>query len=382
VRLLLGALATAVVAPVSAGQAASPCGSSLPTAPAGLPAPVVFRTTCGAYRAGEDGAVARTPAVKSPWGPPSRFRVGVTDGHVVVMKDGRVRWRSKRVFRSPESDFDSVAFDRHSLAFSFMHGRLWVSRLDGHEHAVGWSEAAMTWTKRGDLLTSQRRHGLWQLAVRDGKGLHPRVIARRFLNYPLVDDATQTLLYVNQAQALVRTDGRSKQFLANLPSLGFTPTATLQTLPAGMVGISSERRLAVLRQDGSVFAQTDFPAAPAGQKHGWTNFAVGRDRVAAAVELSDRNGTGGEDVLVVRAGETSGKLLVRVQSEWAGCGWIVTLAWHGDWLLYSDSVADVLALDTAGDGRIDLTKTARQLPGVGVDEESGQPVGLDFAVWG
>jgi hypothetical protein len=305
----------------------------------------------------------------------------VRDDHVVVLSKGRVRWRSTRRFLSPSSDFDSVAFAAHKVAFSFMHGPLWVSGFGGREHAVGWSEGALVWANHGDLLTLRRRHGRNELGVRDRNGLEPRLIARRMLNHALVDDATRTVLYVNQARTLVRTDGRSKQFLANLPSLGFAPNATLQTLRGGMVGISSERRLAVLRPDGSVFAQTDFPAAPAGQKHGWTNFAVGPDRVAAAVELADRNGTGGEDVLVVRAGGTSGRLLARVQSQWAGCGWIVTLAWHGDWLLYSDSVVDVLALDTAGDGRIDLTNTARQLPGVGVDEESGQPVGLDFALW-
>ena len=147
-----------------------------------------------------------------------------------------------------------------------------------------------------------------------------------------------------------------------------------------MVGISSDRRLAVLRRDGSVFGAMEYPAAPAGQRHGWTNFAVADDRVAAAVELVSERGTVGEDVFVVRGGE--GKLLTRVQSEWSGCGWIVTLAWHGDWLLYSDSMVDVLALDTDGGRRMDLSQTAWQLPGVEKDENSGQPVGLDFAVWG
>jgi hypothetical protein len=382
VRLLHGVLATAAVVPGSTGQAASDCGSSLPAAPAGLPAPIVFRTTCGTYRAAKDGSVARTRAVRAPWWSPSQFQIGVRDDHVVVIERGTVRWRSRRAFRINTSELDSVAFGRGTVAFNFAHGRLWVARFGSAEHAVGWSEGALTWTKRGDLLTSQRRHAEWRLAVRDRNGLYPRVIARRMLNYALVDDATRTVLYVNQSRTLVRTDGRSKQFLANLGSLGFAPSATLQTLPRGMIGISSGKRLEVLRRDGSVFGAMDFPAAPAGQKHGWTNFAVGRDRVAAAVELSDRNGTGGEDVLVLRAGETSGRLLARVQSRWAGCGWVVTLVWHGDWLLYSDSVVDVLALDTAGGGRIDLTQTARQLPGVGVDQESGQPVGLDFAVWG
>ena len=180
----------------------------------------------------------------------ARFRVAVRDGHVVVIKEGSVRWRSRRVYTLGSSEFDSVAYAPNKVAFGFVHGRLWVSRFDGHEHAVGWNEGALVWTKRGE------------------------------------------------------------------------------------------------------------------------------------VELSSGSGTGGEDILVVREGQQTGRLLAREQSQWAGCGWIVTLVWHGDWLLYPDSEVDVLALDTAGDGRIDLSKTAQQLPGVSKDEASGQPAGLDFAVWG
>jgi hypothetical protein len=380
-RILLCALA-AVVVPGPASQAAEQCGSSLPAAPAGLPAPVVFRTTCGSYRAGGDGAVTHTHAVRSPWGAPSRFRIGVRDDHVVLFEDGRVRWRSKRVFTSPESDFDSVAFGKHSLAFSFVHGRLWVSRLDAHEHAVGWSEGALAWTGRGDLLTVRLRHGKPNLAVRDRNGLHPRLIARRPKNY-LVDDATQTVIYVTASGSLVRSDGRTKQTLADLGSLGFGLRVTLQVLPRNMIAISSPERLALLRGDGSVFAAMDYPAAPAGLTYGWATFAVADDRVAVAVELANREGTLGEDVLfVLKAGDRQGDQLAHEQTQWAGCGWMVTLLWHGDWLLYSDSFVDVLAIDTNGGGRVDLSETARQLPGVHIDEDSGMYVGLDFAVWG
>ena len=227
IRVLLSALALAAAATGSEGQAASSCASMLPAAPAGLPAPVLFRTACGTYRAGGDGTVSRTHRVRSPWWSPSRFQIGVWNDHVVVTEKGRVRWRSRRAFRSPPSELESVAFAAHAVAFSFGHGRLWVSRFGGREHAVGWSEGALVWTEHGDLLTSRRRHGRNGLAVRDRNGLHPRVIARRMLNYALVDDATRTVLYVNQSRTLVRTDGRSKQFLANLAALGFAPSATL-----------------------------------------------------------------------------------------------------------------------------------------------------------
>lgn len=382
-RTLLAVLvAAAAAAPGSASEAASSCGSMLPVAPAGLPAPIVFRTTCGSFRAGLDGSVAPTRAVRSPSWSPSRFQIDVRHGHVVLIEHGRVRWRSQRALASGYYEFDSVAFSGRRLAFSFANGRLWVSKLSGHEHAIGWSEGALTWTKRGDLLTSQRRHGVWRLAVRDRNGLHPRVVVRRPVD-AFVDDATQTVLYVTASGSLVRTDGRSSQHLADLRSLGFSPHATLQVLSRNLIAISSPARLAVLRGDGSLFAAMEYPPDSTGLTHGWPTFAVSDDRVAAAVELvRSTGGTAGEDVYVLRPGGTQGTRLARLQDDWVGCGWLVTMVWRGDWLLYSDSVVNVLAIDTNGGARVDLSKAARQLPGVQLDESSGEYAGLDFAVWG
>ena len=380
-RILIGALAAAVVVPGSAGQAASRCGSSLPAAPAGLPAPVVFRTECGTYRAAADGTVSRTHAVRSPWGALSRFRIGVRDRHVVVIEHGKVRWRSARAFTLSDSELDSAAFNSHGVAFSFGHGTLWVSRLNGHEHAVARREAALAWTRGGDLLTVQLRRGGLRLVVRDRSGLHPRVIARRPKSY-FVDDATGTVLYVTASGHLVRSDGRTKQMLADLRSLGFGLRPMLQLLSRNMIGVASSKRLVLLRGDGSVYAAMEYPTAPAGLSRGWPTYAVGRDRVAVAAELLSRKGTVGEDVFVLKAGDRHGQQIAHEQAQWAGCGWVVNLVWHRGWLLYSDTVVDVLAIDTNGGSQVDLSKTARQLPGVQVDADSGEHVGLAFAVWG
>ena len=320
--------------------------------------------------------------MRPPWRSASLpFRIGVRDDHVVVTAHGRLVWRSTRVFRVDTSELDSVAFGGRAVAFSFMHGPLWVARFGRREHAVGWSEGALVWTSRGDLLTLQRRHGKWRIAARDRNGLQPHVIGptRNFL----VDDATRAVLYVTATGSLVRTDGRSTKPLANLESLGFDPRATLQVVQRDMISISSSERLAVLRADGSVFAAMDYPADPDGLKHGWAQFAVADDRVAVAVELEPpKGGVAGEDVYVLREGATQGRLLARLQAEWFACGWMGTMVWHGDWLLYSDTVVDVLAIDTSSGRQIDLSKTARQLPGVQLDENSGEYVGLAFAVWG
>ncbi|HKD32560.1 MAG TPA: hypothetical protein VKB73_03715 [Gaiellaceae bacterium] len=144
--ILVGIAAVAAAATGSTSQAGSDCATALPSAPAGLPAPVVLRTTCGAYRAAPDGTLVPARPVRAPWWSPPGFRVAVRDGHVVVIKEGSVRWRSRRVYTVDSSEFDSVAFAPNKVAFSFIHGRLWVSRFDGHEHAVGWNEGALVWT--------------------------------------------------------------------------------------------------------------------------------------------------------------------------------------------------------------------------------------------
>jgi hypothetical protein len=386
---IFGAVCTAAAAADGGGPSPGPswgvpgCASALPLAPSGLPAPLFLRTTCGTYRVGEDGGLGRTGPVRSPSWSPSRFRIGVQNGHVVVFENGRLRWRSQRAFASEsDSEFDSAAFNARTVAFSFVHGRLWVSRLDGRERAVGWSEGAMTWTNRGDLLTLRRRHGHLQLALRDRDGLHPRVVARRPVNY-LCDDTSRTVVFVTASGSLVRTDGRSKQRLADLRSLGFAPRATLQALPRNMTAISSRERLTILRGDGSIFAAIDYPPDPAGLTHGWPVLAVAGDRVAAAVELErPQGGTAGEDLYVLEAGDAQSPRLARLEDHWAGCGWLVTMVWHGDWLLYSDSAVDVLAIDTSRRTQVDLSKAARQLPGVHLDDNSGEYTGLDFAAWG
>jgi hypothetical protein len=374
----------AAAASQPAGAMSSGCTGSLPSAPAGLPAPIVFHTTCGTYRAGVDGAVARVHAVTSPSSPSWPFRIDVRDRHVVLIEHGKVRWRSRRRFAAvvSASDVGWVAVKPHALAFSFIRGRLWVSRLGGEEHAVGWGEGPLTWTKRGDLLTVRRRQRAWLFTSRDATGRNPHVIARGASDF-VVDDATQTLLYVSASGSLVRTDGRSKQILANLESLGFDPQATMQVLPGAMIAISSTERLAVLRGDGSVFGAIEYPADPAGLTHGWPMFAVAGDRVAAAVELlrPPPGGTAGEDVYLLRPGDTTGTRLARLQDDSVSCGWLVTLAWRGAWLLYSDSAANVLAIDTDSGAKLDLSTTARRLPGVELDEDSGEYAGLDFAAW-
>ena len=380
--LVLVLALTAAAATAGASRAAAQtCAGALPGAPAGLPSSIVLQTECGAYSVDGDGNVSTTARKQAPWWSPSPFRLALQRRHVVLIEQGRVRWRSHRVFDLALEDLASIAVSDRDLAFSFMHGKLWVSRLDGREHAVAAGEHALAWTKNDDLLTVRRHHGRFDLRVRRENGSRPRLLVRAPLRF-VVDEEMGSLLYVTPARVLVRTDGRSSSMLADLSRLGFGRTFELQPLPRGLLAIFTPRRVAVVRSDGSLYATADYPAAP-GLRYGYPTFGVGANGVAVAVDLWSESLHEREDVFVLRAGDSEATRVLSEAAEFAGgCGWYARLEWKGDWLLYTDALTNVVALDSVTGRRVDLTATALHLPGVTPDPSGNGETGFEFAVWG
>jgi hypothetical protein len=379
--VLLLALAIAAATATSSHAAKPNCAAPLPTAPSGLPSAVVLQTDCGAYRLDGGGTVSTTPSRRWPWWTPSPFQIALRRHHVVLIENGTVRWRSRHVFEPDLSELGSVAVGRRDLAFGFAKGRLWVSRLDGREHAFGWNEGALAWTKNDELLTSRRHHGATELLVRRENGSGPRLIARRPLNYAVEESGS--VVYATQARVLVRSDGSSKITLADLGALGFGRWFELQLLSERFIAVSTPQRIAILNQDGSVLAATRLPAID-GLSYGYPSFAAGSESVAFALPLWDSASVRErEDVFALRAGDSQPQLLLSEETQlFAGCGWSATLEWHQNWLLYADALTNVVALDTAGGGRVDLSATAQDLPGVAPDPSGDGLTGFQFAVWG
>ena len=376
------AAGAAVAATATSSQAADRnCAGTLPSAAPGLPASVVLQTECGAYEVDGNGVVTPAKARRSPWWTPSPFRIGLRRHHVVLIEHGRVQWRSRRVFDVDLSDLGSVAVSGRDLAFSFMDGRLWVSRRDGLEHAVASGEAALQWTRNGDLLTIRRHGGRTELRVRRRDGGRPRLLVRSPLSFA-VDEGMRSLLYVTPGRVLVRSDGRVRRKLADLGALGFGRSFELQLLPTDLLAISTSQRTTILRSDGSVFATTRYPAAH-GLTYGFPSFAVGPEGVAFAMSLWDSASVHErEEVFLLRAGDTLATPLLSEKTELFGdCGWFVQLEWQQAWLLYTDTLTNVVALDTADGTMIDLTATAQDLPGVIPDPSGNGQTGFEFAVW-
>ncbi len=366
---MTGLALAALAATASPARADSSCGSPLPIAPAGLPASVVMQTACGAYAVDSAGRLSPTDRPRAPWAfSPSRFRIDIRRDHVVLFVGGKLRWRSRHTFYKEVEDLGSVALGRRALAFSFNNGKLWVAPLGGVERAVAWNEWAMVWTKHGEVLAGRVHRDRWDLLVRRADGSDPRPIAtKRTIVYP--DEASGTVLYVSRAGNIVRTDGRRQTVLASLPALGLPRNPQLQLDPSGLIIAASRQRLVVLRHDGSVFAsaRNEVPGLV-------DQVAVAPGRVAFAIDVWDEGGTGvlkQESVFVLREGASTATRVLDEPADYFGCGWTSSLAWHGSWLLYWDVLTRVVALDTDGPGRVDLSATAQALPG-----------GLDFAVWG
>jgi hypothetical protein len=348
---------------IVAAVAAAACGIPLPSAPAGLPAPVVVETICGDYAIASDGRVTTAPRPRPEASP---VQIDRRFGHIVVIRDGKVVWRSRRTFPRAMDSLDSFAVGTRDVAFSFMRGRLWVARLNGPERPVARHEGAVGWTSNNDLLTLRRRKRRNDIFVRREGGSNPRLVARapRTMWF---DQATARVLYVTASASLVRSDGRSSVALANLHDLGTGPAASIDFVEKGLIALTGSGRLVVLRPDGSVFASTSTPSGPI------ISFAPARDRIAFVTHTH---------AFVLREGATSATEILPEEVRIDGCGG-PNLSWHDSWLLYVDGFdGKVVALDS--DDRattIDLGETIARLPGAGRDPLDGELAGLSSVVW-
>jgi hypothetical protein len=312
--------------------------------------------------------------------------------HVVLLRDGRVLWRSRRWFAQPFVEGGAVG--ARDLAFSFAGGRLWVASRHGVEHAVARNEDPLGWTTANELLTARWSRGTEgaTLRIRTGNGRQPHVFARHVTSLAF-DDTTSTLLYVDPGSGvLLRTDGRTASRLVALDDLGLPWRTEIELLPGGLLDFQAPDRIVVLRGDGSVFASSLLPdAARSDGSIEWAGWpTVGDGKLAFAVDDLAR---ARESVYVLREGDRAAAHVFDAANVFAPCGSWAQLAWHGDWLLYStlqettssqgDETGEpaLTALDTTlAHPPIDLTAVVRALPGMAPDENGVWP-GFD-ARWG
>ena len=374
-RLFLAALCA--VSPAGLGshaaQLSGACNRPLPTAPPGLPTRVLVTTQCGTYGIDHDGSVVvanPVPSAPAPW------RIGLRQGHLVLIENERIVWRSRRRFAAQFDGAQSIAVGRRALAFSFDDRRLWFSRFDGTEHVVARGEAAIAWTAGDKLLTDKWRArplSLGTLFVRDSRGRHRSHLASKLAGLAF-DDATKMLFFTTASGELDRTDGKTVAQIADLSGDGFTWFQLWpQLIGDGLIAFQGDDRIVVLRSDGSTFGSSSFGGGT------WTSLPVASAR-GVAFTVADADGLH-ESVYLLRAGDRSARPLYRTPSYVDGCRG-AALSWRGDWLLYWTTEGRVAGLDASeAHGPIDLTDTVAKLPGVDRDPDSGMLSGFSAASW-
>ena len=363
-------LALGLCAPAAGGaSAAGRCGGRLPRAPSGLPAPVVITTECGRFRIGRDGRITRSPnrlpvPRGAAWYPADGAWYKLEHGHLVVGRRHQRLWRSQRRF-APAYDVGALTIGPHALAFSYGNpARLFVAGLGSAEREVADREYPLGWTRGGDLFTHTSGGG--KLRLRHAGGDLAATVPGKVLDYTF-DRANGEVVFVRNGRTL-RTDGSAPIRLADLTRLKLSRRPEIDPL-GRLLALRDQRRIVVLRRDGSLFASARIPRRRS-RVDGISSALVaspdGRSVAFTATRGNTAYGSRGtETIYVLRAGARRAARLHTERLRFAICERGADLAWHGRWLLYAAAEGNVVLVDTREPGRtLDLTRTVLRLPGV------------------
>jgi hypothetical protein len=377
-KVALGVLLAAAAITASAASpsgTAGACADALPTAPAGLPSPVVLQTSCGRFTVDTAGRVVAQPGASLPvpaganWSPIDGRWWKVVRRHLLVGRWHETLWRSHGTFRSA-NQVDSIVLGANLLAFSYgygAHGGLYVAHLDGPERRVATGEAALAWTAIGRLLT-QSSHG-GRVFARRSDGSRRRTLAAHVSTLAIAPEGT---LFFLEGGRLMSTNGRRAALLATASGLNLKGTLELEAV-GPLVALRDRHRLVVLHADGSPFASTPLPRWK--KRTDGISSAVTTDGAADAVAFAATGGNtahGTETTYVLRTGETAATAIHSERVDFAICERMAELDWHENWLLYSSSEGNVAAFDSnSASAAVDLSAFARALPGTEEDDSEG-----------
>ena len=340
-----------------------------------LPAPITLTTTHAAFLITRDGWIRRTRSPRSA-GPPGAAVFpatgswyAVSRGHLIIGRGHRTLWRARAADWSTRH-LGLVDVAGRRFAFQYAH-RLYMGPFDGRVRAVARNEMPLGWTGGRLYTNSYPRRAL---LLRGPAGRLLRVLSPLpFHSDPVVADGS---VYLILRGDLMRARGARAQRLHSLRGLGMSVASWLQ--PIGrMLELSDNRRLTILRPDGSVFASTLLPR-PDGET-GSLSGSPAANASASAVAFTAAYGAstgpnaaawaqGTETTYVLRAGARRASAVHTEDVNFRACERGAGVAWHGNWLLYSNSEGNVVLIDVAGSHRaIDLTAAAAALTGPRTD---------------
>lgn len=336
-----------------------------------LPA-IGITTGWGSYVIAPNGRVGRTanPRTVLPpaasWFPASGTWYMLDRGHLIVGLGSRRLWRSRGTFTS-RFQLGVIVAGPHVVAFQHDH-ELWVAPLGGAERPVATRELPLGSTTGGLYTYRYQDHAL---LLRSDTGALVKVIGRRPLgsDYQVQDGN----LYFISGGVLMSAHGARTRRLASLSRLGVSAEPWLAPL-GRFVELQDDRRLVVVRPDGSVFASIPLPSSDGHADAISSALAVDSDgrAIAFAAAAGEWKETpshpsgvhGTETVYLLRPGAHAAVPVHTEHLVFTPCERGAGVEWHGSWLLYTNAEGNLVAVDTAGAHRaIDLTSLVRRLPG-------------------
>jgi hypothetical protein len=302
----------------------------------------------------------------------------VKAGHVVVIRSGRVLWRSTGStygFRR----IGMIAYRDGRIAFSVCDGqgdplRLYVAALGGQERRVSGAEDPIEWTSSGNLVAAvpDRARNTYTVITRASDG-SSRILVRSPAQYAIAAGAG-TITFLTASGLLERSDGQHTARLADLRSLGLRQkSVSLSLLGDGRIALTDFMRIVILRRDGALDLAATFPS-PRGKslRTGYVG-SILADPVTRGVDVlvtwwnssstsPSRDWPGWEGIYSLTAW-SSPRLLFGRTLAMAPCAHGSTIARQGTWLLYETTEGRTVAIDTSGEHpSIDLSSLPSRLP--------------------
>jgi hypothetical protein len=338
------------------------CTQALPRAPA-VPAPIVVTTRCGRFRIQPGGDVVYKGPRTLPVPKGSNYFMDLTwwrfsSHHLLIGRGLKQLWRSQRARYSAKGWLGRIVLGGRELSFSY-GGRLYVASYSGPERMVARGEDPVAFFS-GRLLTWRTRD--WALVLR-GRIVVPHA-------YDPEWDRVSGIVVFRTGRRLRAFDGVRVRELANRYKLGVRGNPVVELLGTS-VSIHDTRRLAVVNYKGRLLASAQLPKRQSRLDGVSSSVVSNRPETVFAFTAAHR-ARGVDTVYVLRAGTTRALPRFDALTDFNGCGYMASLAWHGRWLLYSNGKPGAAVVDSTGRAHaVGLTRVISRLPGVSRDGPFG-----------
>jgi hypothetical protein len=329
----------------------------------------VVTTRCGRFRLQPNGDIAykgrRTspvPRGASYW-PEDLVWYRFARHHLLIGRGLRQLWRSHdRYPTAHPGNVGRIALGRLRISFSYSRRldqklRLYLAGYRGRERLVARGEDPLAFLPRGRLVTWREDRAL---VLRGSDGRFERLVSPHAID-PQWDRRSRLLVF-RTGRRLRVFDGRRVRELARLGAVGVMGSAVVE--PQGrLVAVHDATRLVVLDYGGRTVAAAPLPKRQ--EPADGVSSSVAANAAATAVAFTATDHSHAKEtvyVLAARAGRT--RALFSAEVDFNGCGWMSSVAWHGQWLLYSNGDLQATILGSTGaSGAIDLSHVLTRLPG-------------------